>query len=111
MAGSIKFFQFVKKFHQIIGVHESQLDQNPHSNWIQTLCLICCAQFIFTTIAFLVLEVEFMFDYGHAFYTLISIVNSTSIYLVFIWQLENTLNYIKNCEGFIEKSEYPLPNT
>lgn len=107
MAGSIRFLQLVRKFHQLIGIYPPQLNQNQHSiNSTQKIFVICCAQFVCSLIAFLVFEAKFMLDYGNAFYALISMANSISIYSIFIWQSENTLKFIENCNGFIETSMY-----
>lgn len=106
MAGSIRFLQFVQKFYQIIGVGRNQAPHSTRST--QKFFLIGSAQSMFTTAAFLMYEATSIFNYGYAFYILISIINSATIYVVFIWRSENTSKFIENCERFIEKSEYPL---
>lgn len=109
MAGSVKYFQFVQKFHQIIGVYPSQSNQKHCSiNWIQVIFLINSALFLFTTAAFILIEAKSMFDYGFTFYAFSCMINVIVIYLTFIRQSENTLKYIENCEQFIEKSKYVL---
>lgn len=67
---------------------------------------MCCAQIVFTTAASSVFESQSMFDYGFAFYVFIAMINVTIIYLTFIKQLQNTLDFIANCEEFIRKSMY-----
>lgn len=106
MAGSTKLFQFVRKCHQIFGIYSQQPNQKQQSiNWIQTLFLISLALFMFTTAGFLLFVATSMFDFGFIFFSLITVTNSTAIYLIFIWQLRNTLEFIENCEKFIGKSE------
>lgn len=51
-----------------------------------------------------------MFDYGFAFFLLVSIANAVAIYLILIWQSENTLKLITSCEGFIGASKYCIRN-
>lgn len=106
MAGSIKFLQFVQNFNQISGIHPYQSNQEQLStNSTQKFFLTGFAQFIFSTVAFLVLEAESIFNYGYAFYMLIVAINGFVIYLVFIWQSGKTLEFIGSCEKFIEKSK------
>lgn len=62
-------------------------------------------QFLLTSIAFLAFEATSMFDYGFGFFTLITMANATVIYILFIGQLENTFDFIENCEKFIGKSK------
>lgn len=104
MAGSFKLFQFVQQWHQAIGIYPSQSNQWPSQiNSTNVIFLFCCAQFAFTTIVFLFVEATSMFEYGLAFFGLIGIINGIVIYLIFIWQSQNTLDFIKNCNRFIEK--------
>lgn len=107
MVGTIKLFQFIQKFHKIIGIYPSQAKRKQCPiNLTQTIFLICSAQIMFTSAAFSVFEAKSMIDYGFGFYMLISIINIIVIYLVFIWQSQNTLKFIETCEEFIEKSKY-----
>lgn len=107
MAGSIRFLQFVQKFYRIIGIDPSQRGQNQRStNSTQKFFLIGSAQSMFTTAAFLMFEATSIFNYGYAFYILISIINSATIYVIFILRSGNTSKFIENCERFIAKSEY-----
>lgn len=106
MAESIKLFQFLQKFHQIIGIYPHQSNQKQRStNWTKIVFLISFTEFLFTTIAFLLFEAKSMFDYGLVFYLLVSLINDSATYLILIWQSKNTLKFIENCVGFIEKSE------
>lgn len=67
--------------------------------------LIVCAEYLLTTAAFLVFEAKSIFEYGFVFYMLITAINTTSIYLIFVWQSANTYKFIENFEGFLERSE------
>lgn len=107
MDGSVKLFQFIQKFHQTLGIYPPQLKQQPYQiNSINKIFLVCLVQMIITTTAFLMFEAESMFSYGLAFFVLIAMINGVVIYLTFIWQFENTVKYIGNCEEFIVKSKY-----
>lgn len=101
--GSIKLFHFVQEFQKTAGIHSFRPN---HFNSTQMILLSFCAQFIFTTAAFLVLKAETMFELGFALFVFFSMSNTAIIYLIFIWQSEKTLKFIENCEGFIQKSEY-----
>lgn len=104
MTGSIKLFQHIQKFHQIVGIHSSQSNQKQWSAILgKTIFLISSAQLTFTIVAFLLFDAKSMFDYGLAFYILIALINNTGNYLFFIWRSENTFKFIENCVGFIEK--------
>lgn len=98
MAGTIKLFQFIRKYHQAIGIF-----QTPANRQRSTVFLICSVQYMVTTIIFLAVEAKSMFDYGFAFFISVSATNTTIIYILFMWQLENTVTFIQNCEGLIEK--------
>lgn len=104
MADSIKLFQFFHKVHQIIGIYPSRANTKQCSiNPQNTAVFACFSQVIFTTIAFAV-EAKSMFDFGFGFFVIIDILNSVAIYLLFVQQLENTLEFIKNCERFLDNS-------
>lgn len=60
---------------------------------------------MFATAAFFVMEADSMFEYGLAFFVLIAIISSIVVYVIFIWQSENTVKFIEHCEEFIAKSE------
>lgn len=106
MAGSIKIFQLFRKCHQTIGIHPPQPNQKqPLINWIKWIFVICLAQLMFATAAFMVFEAKSMFDYGLAFLLSIAIINSLVVYLIFIWQTENIVKFIGNCEDFIVESK------
>lgn len=51
-------------------------------------------------------QAKSMFEYGLAFCILIAMINGIAIYSIFIWQSENTLKFIHNCEEFVETSKY-----
>lgn len=102
MAGSTKIFQFIQKVHKIFGFDSS----HPNStNLRQILFLIAHGQLLISLFAYLVIEAKEMFDYGFGLHNLTSIAISVIVYLLFIWQLENTMKFIENCEKFIENSK------
>lgn len=107
MAYSVKLFQFFQKFQQIIGLYPPQPNQREILIIAKrALFLIWFPQPILSLVAYFVYEAESMFEFGFAIYTLLTLLNSVAIYLLFIWQLKNTLEFIANCEGFIAKSKW-----
>lgn len=107
MAGSIRLFQFLQKFHRILGIYPSKPSQKQCSiNPINTIWMMSIAQLTFTTIAFLVLEATTVFEYGFGCFMCTACISVPSVYFLFIGQLENTLNFIGNCEKFVKSSEY-----
>lgn len=107
MAPSIRLFQFVQKFHQTIGIYPPRANQKRRSIHSKSIiCLGFLAQFIVSTVVFLAHDAKSMFDYGFGFFGLTTVINCTVIYILFTWQSETLLNYIENCERFIETSKY-----
>lgn len=107
MAGSIKFLQFFRQCHQIIGIYPHQPRQKYIStNLTRAIFLISVLTFSITTAAYFVFEATSMFQHGFSFCTLICMILTIVLYSIFIWQSENTLKFLENCEGFIEKSKY-----
>lgn len=106
MAGSIKLFQFVQSYHRAIGIYPSQPNQKQYAiNTKSVICLVCWAQTMITTTAFLALDANTVFDYGFGFYDLLGSINSIIICALFAQQYENFTNFIENCEGFIKMSK------
>lgn len=107
VARPIKLFKFVQKVHQTIGIFPTQSNQKPcRINSMNTVFLICFAQILFSTAAYLAFEAKSMFEYGFTFYILVGITNSIAVYLIFIWQAQSTLEFIENCEKFIEARKW-----
>lgn len=110
MVGSkIKFFHFFQKCHRILGIDPCQFNQKKRqrsTNSRKTIFLISYSQLIIGMMTYICFETKSLFDYGFVCFIVISIFASTAIYLIFIWQSQNTGKFIKNCEIFIEKSEY-----
>lgn len=106
MAGSIKAFEFVQNFLPSIGIYPSQSNQKRWSiNPKNVIILFCMGQAVTTLVGFLIVEAHSMLDYGFGFYVLLTSINGMVTYSLFIWQKDNTFEYIGNCEGFIGKSE------
>lgn len=108
MARSDEFLMLFLKVHQIIGIHRNQPKYSINSRKI--FSLFCNAQFGLTSIAFLVSDANSMFGYGFGFFLFIFVIDSMLNYFLFNWQFGNTLRFIENCHGFIEKRECRLPN-
>lgn len=110
MTTSIKLFQSALKFHKTIGICPSRPNQS-RINWRTAIFLLLNVQYTLTTAAFLIVGTKSMFDYGFAFFLFLSLTNGITIYLLFVWQLDNTLKFIANCERFIENREYHSEHT
>lgn len=107
MAGSTKLFHFLQEYHQFIGFKLSESNQKKYSIGSRNVIfLTSLGQTAFTTFVFLMFKAESMFDYGFSYFMAITYTNGIAVYLLFMSELKNTRKFIKNCEGFIEKSTY-----
>lgn len=103
---SIKLFGFIKKTCENIGIFRPQLSQNSKFiNFKTGLLLFGETQFFISTTGYLLFEANSIVEYGMVFFTCTSIVLSIIFYSILTWQMANILNYIENCERFIEESE------
>lgn len=106
MAGSVKLFQFFQKFQRILGIYPSQSGRKQRSMILRrTVYLIGISQLFFSTAAYLVLEADSVYQYGFGFCISITLFTCITVYLLFVWQLENTVDFIKHCEEFIATSK------
>lgn len=101
MAGSTELFEFIQKFNRIVGIFPSQQQNYLRSSII----LIGLTQYLITTVAFLLFDATHMIDFGMSVLIILLIVDSIVQFTLQIWQSQNTFNYIKCCEQFIEKRE------
>lgn len=105
MAG-IKLFKFNQKYCRAVGIRVPQENQSRHRfsslNWIYMICMI---QFEITLVAYLWNEANSMGEYGAAFFPFICAGDSIFAYPITTWEYANILQFIKNCEEFIDKSE------
>lgn len=103
---SVKLFTFIKKTFRIIGISPPQSNQKHNSinskNWIFLLCLV---QLCIATVGYFFTEANSIMEYGMVFFNAITAIETIILYLIFIWQMKNILNYIENCEKFVEKSK------
>lgn len=102
--GSIKLFQFIQIFYQFIGVFPLQSNQKFY--WRHSIILICSAQLLVSVIAFLLFDAKLMIDSALGILTVIITIECSILHSISLWESENTLKYIKTCEGFIEKRKY-----
>lgn len=105
MSGSVKLFQFIQKCHQMIGIHSIEPNQNQWYTKRTAIFMSFSTQCILTSSGFLLFKAESMFEYGFTYFILITLIVETINYTLFIWQSENTIEFIDNCEKFIEKRE------
>ena len=101
----IKLFKFNQKLYQEIGAFPPAPDQNHSSvNSKKWFFLLALTYFLIPLFAYVVFEANSMFEYGFLFVICSSIILNILFYLMIIWQTENILSFIENCENFIEKS-------
>lgn len=112
MAGSMKLFLFFQKIHQTLGIHPPQAFQKKFLiNSSNVFYLVGLAHFALGAFEFLIWEGNSLFDIGLVFYVIIISIACIVFYIIFIWQNENTLSFIKDCEKFIENSKWHIEYT
>lgn len=110
MAGAgddkIELFKFTLKICQAIGVFPAAYNQN-HSPINRKNCyfLFCLVQFFISTAAYSLFEAVSTIEHVMVFYTCLTTALCLILYLIFMWQMKNILDYIGICERFIEKSK------
>lgn len=98
MTSSMKLFEFVQECHQSVGICSIQTNQKQRPIFsTKIISLISSAQITFTTAAFLVIVGSTLFDYGFAFYMLITEINSFVIYLILA--IEKYVNIYQKLRG------------
>lgn len=83
-------------------------ETNPNHytlNSINVIFIIGFAEYTTASVAFLVYDAKSMGEYGIVFFTLLAVIEATVGYFITIWELEDILKFIENCEKFIEKRE------
>lgn len=104
--GKIELFKFIQKNYQAIGIYPPGTNMNCHSiNAKKWLIIFSLGQMFITSLIYLFVEAHSMIEYGMTFHTCGALVLSIIVYSILFWQMENILNYIENCERFVEKSE------
>lgn len=107
--GTIKLFRFIQKTYKYIGIYPPKPNdiRSPIilKNW---LVLLCEAQFFISSIAFLMFEANSMIEFGMASFMSATVLLCSVLYLVLFWEMKNILDFIGNCERFIEKSEFQI---
>lgn len=105
-SGSIKLFQFYQNYSQTVGIYESQTNRNRYNiNLKRIIVIISSIQYEIALVAYMLYYATFMVEYGEGFTTLITIVKGNIDYFIFAWKMEDILEFIRNCETFIEKSK------
>lgn len=106
--GTIKLFKFTQKTYEVIGAPLPKSNQNRSCiiNSKKCFYLLSLAQFFISSAAYLLFEANSMIEYGMVFFTCLTVIVALIQYLIFLWEMKNILNFIKNCERFAAKSEY-----
>lgn len=104
--GKIRLFKFIQKIYQEIGIQPPKAHENRSGiNTNKWFFIVGLGQLFVTSVAYLILDANSMLEYGRAFFSSITVLTSIILHSIMTWQMENILNYIGNCEQFIEKSE------
>lgn len=104
---SIELFKFVKKTFRIIGISAPQSNQKRISiNFKNGLFLLCLVQLCIATVGYFFTEANSILAFGMVFFNATTTIETIILYVIFIWQIKNILNYFENCERFIQKSKY-----
>lgn len=107
MAGSIKLFQVLQKFHRFMGIHQSEPSEKQRLiNWRYVITLAALVGLMISSVMFIVFEAKSSFDYGFASFMVICVIVNIAHFLVLIWQSKNTFKFIESLEQFIEKRKY-----
>lgn len=107
MAGSIKLFQFNKRFCQTIGIFVPQTDYDRSIKTSKNVIfVVCVVQFALASIAFLLYDAKSMGEFGEIFFMVICSIEAMCSYFINVWNFEDILKFIENCEAFIEKSTF-----
>lgn len=103
---TIQLFKFTQNTYRDIGIFPSESNRNHSAinskNWF---FIICHAEFLISSAAYLWYEANSWIDYEMASFTCTSVVISIIEYMMLRWQIGNIFNHIENCERFIENSE------
>ena len=107
MSGSIKLFSFIRKYCHVWGIYLDQANENGQLtlNSRNRLCVVSFVIHSLSSGAFFIYEANSLFEYGLSFFAASFGITFLFIYLAMLWQMENILEFIENCEQFIEKSE------
>ena len=89
-----------------MGIYSSQLIQNHSLLNKKQLNFISHAQYFVTTVAFFSFDAKILLEYAIAFFTFSITAAAMCFFSIKVWQIENILKFIENCEGFIEKSKH-----
>lgn len=107
--GKIELFKFIQNLYREIGICARQ---QFNSNYDRCLCdakkwfiPLCLTQYLYSSIAFLLVEANLMLEYGMVFFSSITSAFCFTIYLILFWQMEHILKFIEHVERFIETSE------
>lgn len=108
MAGitTIKLFKFIQKILQFTGIFPPSSNLNCGSlNLRNCILSFCLVQFLGSSLVYLVFGANSMHQYGITFFICVTVILFLITHMIALWQRENILNYIENCERFIEKSK------
>lgn len=102
---SVKFFLFIQKYYNAVGIHSPQTNQTRCSfNRKNVIFCVCMMQLMLSITAFLLFKAKTVLDFGPSIFFLLCLILGITSYLIPIWQMGNLSKFIENCEAFIETS-------
>lgn len=107
---SIKLFQFVQNYYRAIGIYSPQHIHHSINRKNVIFCL-CLVPSISATMAFLFFKAKSVSDFGICLFFLPCWMLSITLYSMLICQMGNILNFIEDCEVFIDRSMCRTPKS
>lgn len=112
MDNQLRFFQFVQKYYQTMGICPIQSSANHLSQSIPKFSintkslffLLSMSLLTLSMMCFLLFDVTNMQDFGTSFYAFFCGLKLLMDYLNTVWQMPNIMRLIKLSERFIAKS-------
>lgn len=104
-SSSVKLFLFLQKYYPAIGLHSPPPHQIRSSfNWKNGIFVISLAKSIVSVMAFTLFEAKATLACEMSMFILACLILGLTLYLIPIWQMGNTSEFIGNCEAIISKS-------
>lgn len=101
----MRIFQNIRQYFEAAGTYSQQTYQAQPFNAKIALILLFFIIIFMSTSAFFVFKATDMFEYAICFYFGITRPTAIAIYLTIWIEMPQTIQFIENCEQFVEASE------
>lgn len=107
MAGQLKLkmFQSLRKYFQILGTYSPGPDESRLFNLKNIFTLFCYIQLFISAVAFTLFKAKTVIEFGLNYYGYMTELLCVFVISTQIYQMNNILKLIEDCEDFIEKSK------